>query len=122
VNWWRKLAPGGVIAGIIPDCRYTFDLRQPPSQAEEFVAEFRNGTFELPLGKFDRWCRYTAPYNTPEDLVARQYSVHAHYYTPEVVADLIGLLRRNISLDRYFIDTHTNNKDFGFLLSKAGNA
>jgi len=29
VRWWERLAPGGLLAGVAPDARFTFDWRQP---------------------------------------------------------------------------------------------
>ena len=26
---WERLAPGGLLAGVVPDARFTFDWRQP---------------------------------------------------------------------------------------------
>ncbi|HSW12867.1 MAG TPA: methyltransferase domain-containing protein [Solimonas sp.] len=118
-HWLRKLKPGGVIGGVVPDLRHTFDLRQPGSTLAEILAEHAQGGFDLRPGHYQRWCRYTAPYNTPEELVARNYSVHAHYYTPQSFDALVGLLRDEGRLHSAFYDTAANNKDFGFLLWKA---
>jgi len=117
-NWLRKLKPFGVIGGVVPDLRYTFDLRQPASTVEDFLREREKGRFDIDREKYERWCRYTAPYNTPEDLIARKYSIHAHYYTPERFVDLVSFLREEGAVDSAFLDTAPNNKDFGFLLRK----
>ncbi|MFK7967509.1 MAG: methyltransferase domain-containing protein [Burkholderiaceae bacterium] len=114
--WHQKLRPGGVIAGAIPDARFTFDVRQPLSSTEDFLRERDAGRFEINDAHYDRWCAYTAPYNTPEDLRARGYSIHIHYYTPEVFEAFTKLLG-----DRFepvTIDSVPNNKDFGFSLIK----
>ena len=118
-NWLRKIKPLGVIGGVVPDLRYTFDLRQPTSTVEDIVRERDCGSYDIERDKYLRWCRYTAPYNTPEDLIARKYSIHAHYYTPERFADLITLLREQGKVHSAFFDTAPNNKDFGFLLRKS---
>ena len=39
-NWYKKLNDGGVIAAVIPDCRYTFDLRQTPTSQVEWDDEY----------------------------------------------------------------------------------
>lgn len=116
-NWLRKLRPGGVIAGAVPDARYTFDLRQPLSERADFEREHDAGLFGLQHEHYVRWVRYTAPYNTVEELRARGYSIHVHFYTPAVFAGLVSLL--GDAIDQFFIDSAPNNKDFGFLLRKA---
>lgn len=119
-NWLGRLKPGGLIVGAVPDARFTFDLRQPFSRREDFLREHSEAGFEKTEEMYLRWCRYTAPYNTPEDLRRRKYSIHVHYYTPLVFRELVGLLSRSqtgrVSL---FLDTAPNNKDFGFVIRKA---
>jgi SAM-dependent methyltransferase len=118
-NWLRRLKPGGVIAGATPDARFTFDLRQPFSHREDFLRQRSDGGFDKTEEMYLRWCRYTAPYNTPEDLRRRNYSIHVHYYTPQVFRALVELLPGagdcRVSL---FLDTAPNNKDFGFIIRK----
>lgn len=115
-NWARKLKRGGIIAGVVPDCRYTFDLRQHPSNLQDFSAERADGRFEISHEKYIRWCKYTAPYNTPADLIQRQYSIHVHYYTPGRFADMLEIFEGPRCFESVFFDGTTNNKDFAFLL------
>jgi len=117
-NWMTRLKPGGAIVGATPDARYTFDLRQPFSTASDFREDFQRGGFDVTEEKYLRWCRYTAPYNTPEDLRRRKYSIHVHYYTPEVFRILSDELTRLDHKHSIFIDAAPNNKDFGFALIK----
>lgn len=115
-NWSRKLKPDGVIVGVVPDCRYCFDLRQPPSTVAEWLAERDGDVWSLTRAKFEKWCRFTAPYNTVESLIARNYSVHVHYYTPLKFRELIDQGIADGLLGRAFYNTSPNNKDFGFAL------
>lgn len=117
-NWSRKLKPGGAIVGVVPDCRYCFDLRQPPSTPAEWLAEREDGAWALTRAKFEKWCRFTAPYNTVDGLIARNYSVHAHYYTPLSFRELVTRAIADGYLGRAFYNTSPNNKDFGFALWK----
>lgn len=115
-NWSRKLRSGGAVVGVVPDCRYCFDLRQPPSSASDWQAELEGQMWSLSREKYDKWCRYTAPYNEVDDLIARNYSVHAHYYTPWTFRELV---ERSIAKGHFrnaFYNTSPNNKDFGFAL------
>jgi SAM-dependent methyltransferase len=115
-NWAKKLKPGGRVVCVIPDSRYCFDLRQPPSTAAEWLEEQRAATWSLSSAKYEKWCRYTAPYNTPEDLVRRKYSIHAHYYTTESYLWIIDALISEGIYSKYFMNNSPNNKDFGVVL------
>ncbi|MBI5882778.1 MAG: class I SAM-dependent methyltransferase [Elusimicrobia bacterium] len=117
-NWARKLKPGGILAGVVPDLRYTFDLRQPPSLPQEWLRERAAAVAEIPMGKYERWCRYTAPYNTPADLIARGYSIHIHYYTPETFVAMTRTLVEEGVLDAPSLHQSPNNKDFGFVMRR----
>ena len=117
-NWTRKLKKGGVILGAVPDCRYTFDLRQSPSTLVEVIAEYNEDRFQITDQKYDKWCKFTAPYNTPEDLKLRGYSIHVHFYTSETFYDLCNEVRSMDLISSFFIDSMPNNKDFGFVLKK----
>lgn len=91
-NWGRKLRPSGLVYNVVPDAHSCFDLRQPLSGPQEWREEYRNQTWTAGRAKYEKWCMYTAPYNTPEDLVKRGYSVHVHYYTAESAAQLAHIL------------------------------
>lgn len=116
-NWMKRLKPGGYILGAIPDARYTFDLRQPLTQRSEFSEELASGLFDVPDIKYERWCRYTAPYASPQNLRSRGYSVHIHNYTPDNFRELCQLALSE-EYPPLFLDCSPNNKDFGFALRK----
>ena len=117
-NWAKKLKPGAMVAGVVPDCRYTFDLRQQPSTIEEWKNEYAGNMNAIGYDKYERWCKYTAPYNTPENLIERDYSIHVHYYTPDSYSKLIDILIEKGVYQSAFYNTSPNNKDFGFILQK----
>lgn len=117
-NWWARLAPGGVIAGVVPDARFTFDLRQPLSTAEDFLAQSRAGHFETTDAMYERWCRYTAPYNTPENLKARGYSIHVNYFSVESFRLLVDLFAESHPVSHLYLESVRNGKDFAFLVRK----
>jgi SAM-dependent methyltransferase len=117
-HWSRKLRPGGLVYNVIPDAHACFDLRQPLSTAEEWLAEYRENRWETDLGKYERWCTYTAPYNTPENLIERKYSIHVHYYSPTSAAALAALAIKQSFFSNYFIGQSWNHKDFALILSK----
>jgi SAM-dependent methyltransferase len=121
-RWSRKLKSSGVVVGVVPDLRYCFDLRQPPSRPDDWTTEYQAGTWNLTRQKYEKWCRYTAPYNTPEDLIARNYSIHAHYYTTTGFRELAKMAIERDFFSRVFLNTSPNNKDFGWVLWKGGAA
>lgn len=117
-NWLSRLKPGGAVLGVIPDARYTFDLRQPFSTLAEFRDEAARGGFDLTDDAYERWKRHTFPKHKIDDLKRRNYSIHAHYYTPDVFRLLFDELRAEGRASSLFFDTAPNNKDFGFILRK----
>lgn len=117
-NWWRKLAPGGILTGVVPDARFTFDLRQPHSSRTDFLEQYRANSYDLTDAMYERWCRYTAPYNTPDVLKAREYSIHVNYFSIGAMCDLMDLFAEDESVQGRFVESVTNGKDFAFLLQK----
>jgi SAM-dependent methyltransferase len=117
-NWARRLKPGGAVACVIPDLRYCFDLRQPPSTMNDWLKEESASCWTLSRAKYEKWCKYTAPYNTPDNLIERNYSIHVHYYTPATMLPMVQLLLEQRVFSNYFFNTSPNNKDFGLVLWK----
>jgi SAM-dependent methyltransferase len=118
-NWLSRLRPGGIVVGVTPDARYCFDRRQPLSSLADFREESAAGTFEPPEEKYERWIRYTQPNRTIAKLKKHRYSIHMHYYTPEIFRLLAEELKAEGLISTVFLNTAPNNKDFGFVLTKA---
>lgn len=121
-NWLERLKPGGVILGVVPDPRFTFDCRQPPTTLNEALAEEVVGGHVIPRSKYERWCQLTEPRHTPEALIERGYSIHVNYFTPEGFQALADLLKARGLISRSFISSAPNNKDFAFAFWKAVDA
>lgn len=117
-NWSRKLRASGLIYNVVPDANSCFDLRQPLSQPREWCEEYEGGIWQPDRSKFEKWCKYTAPYNTPEDLISRNYSIHVHYYTPKTAAQLCEMMVQRAMFSSYFIRGAWNHKDFAMILFK----
>nr|WP_299506506.1 methyltransferase domain-containing protein [uncultured Rhizobium sp.] len=115
-NWSSKLKRTGVVVGVVPDLRYCFDLRQPASTPSDWISEYESQNWSLTPEKYEKWCHYTAPYNTPDDLAARNYSIHAHYYTPSGFRQLARMAIERGLFSHFFLSTSPNNKDFGWVL------
>lgn len=118
INWFKKLKRGGVVAGVVPDARYTFDLRQPLSTLAECEDEYATGCYQLERRHYERWCQYTAPYSKVEDLVSRKYAVHAKYYSADTFRSLLDKSQTMLGWSEIFVIATRNGKDFGFLLRK----
>lgn len=125
LRWWDRLAPRGVMAGVVPDTRFTFDWRQPPWGIADVRAQRGMQPDEPTQAMYERWCRYTTPESTPESLRARDYSIHVNYFTPslmrQILDDVVDELqqRRRPAADGVFLQSTVNGKDFSFLLRKA---
>ncbi len=118
-NWHRMLAPGGMILGVLPDPRFTFDCRQAPTTLHEALQEEAAGGHEVGVAKYERWCRWTEPKHTPADLIRRGYSIHVNYFTPESFRSSVRLLEERGWFDRVFIYAAPNHKDFAFAMRRA---
>ncbi len=117
-NWWRKLAPGGLLACVVPDARFTFDLRQRISTRLEFMEQLASGSHEVTDGMYERWCRGTSPNSCPQALKDTGYSVHANYYSVDSACDLFDLLLETGQVRTQFVDSVVNGKDFSILVQK----
>lgn len=121
-NWLSRLKPGGAILGVVPDPRYTFDCRQPPTTLSEALAEEHAGGHEISRSKYVRWCQLTEPRHTPDALIKRGYSIHVNYFTPEGFQALADLIKDRGLISRSFVTSAPNNKDFAFAFWKASDA
>lgn len=119
-RWWEKLKPGGVIAGVIPDARFTFDWKQPLQQLAS-LQEQRGMAADQPTEEmYLRWCTHTSPENTPASLRAREYSIHVNYYTPTFFREMIEVAIGEPEHLSLFMHAVANGKDFAFLVRKGG--
>jgi len=119
-NWLAAVRPGGLVMGVVPDPRYTFDCRQAVTTRAEAQAEAQSDSFDIPLAKYERWCKYTEPRHTPQELISRQYSIHVNFFSPDTFLDTMNLFKEEGVVDRVFIHAERNHKDFAFVLRKAG--
>jgi len=117
-NWLRITKPNGIIAGVVPDARFSFDCRQNITSILDFTHDEERGGHEIPLDKYEKWCRHTEPRHTPEDLMKRGYSIHVSYFTPQSFRAMAAILENRGLVDRVFIFSAPNNKDFAFVMRK----
>ncbi|HEV7689651.1 MAG TPA: methyltransferase domain-containing protein [Hyphomonadaceae bacterium] len=111
-NWLATLKPGGLIIALVPDPRFTFDCRQPPSTMAEMLEEEARGGHAIAPEKYERWCKHTEPRHTPADLLRRNYSIHVNFLTPEGASAVGELLVSRKAASRYWIRTEANHREF----------
>lgn len=94
-----KLKPGGILFYAVPDKRYTFDFRRPPTPLEHMVADHEKGPERSRGEHYAEWCRLVIDEESPsvgsadqaasEEWVAQkaaqleeaEYSIHMHVWT-----------------------------------------
>lgn len=116
LQYWRPfLAKNAIVAGVIPDCHFTFDYRQKPSTLSDWLAEYEAKSFTIPDEKYERWCNFTAPNKAPLILKDAGYSIHVQYYTPQNFEILSQHLKSIGLISEWKINAGVGNKDFAFL-------
>jgi SAM-dependent methyltransferase len=100
-----KLRPGGVLFYAVPDKRYTFDSRRPPTPLEHIVADHEQGASRSRAEHYDEWARLVIDAEAPagaegggfEEWAVRRareleedaYSIHMHVWTQAEFLELI---------------------------------
>lgn len=118
-NWWQCLAPGGVIAAVVPDARYSFDLRQPITGTDALLSQHRAGGHERTTAMYEQWCRHTAPEVDPVRLRERDYAIHVNYFSPASACAMLEVFRGMVAdAGGVRIAQFRNGREFGFAMSK----
>ncbi|MCW2987281.1 MAG: Methyltransferase type 11 [Solirubrobacterales bacterium] len=137
-NHLGKLKPGGVLFYAVPDKRYTFDFRRPPTPIEHMVADYELGPERSRHEHYVEWCRLVideesgsvgnAEQAASEEWVARRareledakYSIHMHVWTQAEFLKLILALRERFG-DAFDIEAAARvGIEFIVVLRKAG--
>jgi SAM-dependent methyltransferase len=118
-NWWRCLAPGGVIAAVVPDARYSFDLRQPITSTDALLSQHRAGGHERTAAMYAQWCRHTAPEVDPARLRERDYAIHVNYFSPASACAMLEVFRGMVAdPGGVRIGQFLNGREFAFAVCK----
>ena len=118
-NWWRCLAPGGVIAAVVPDARYSFDLRQPITSTDALLSQHLAGGHERTAAMYAQWCRHTAPEVDPDRLRERDYAIHVNYFSPASACAMLEVFRGMVAdPGGVRIAQFRNGREFAFALCK----
>jgi SAM-dependent methyltransferase len=106
-NWYRTLAPRGVLLLKIPDKRYTFDRRRQRTPLQHLLAEDHAPAAFDKRAHFQDWIANVvglAPGTEPFEhetnrLIHIDYSIHYHVWTDDDVRVLLDYTRVEMSLN-----------------------
>ncbi|MEM7327819.1 MAG: methyltransferase domain-containing protein [Pseudomonadota bacterium] len=118
LNWAEKLKPGGRFCGVVPDCRFSFDYRQTPTQLEEIIKWQQKGGYDIPVEAYEKWCQNTEPRHNVENLKARGYSIHISYFTPESLSSILQHYCQLGAFSSFSIWCVSNGRDIGFSVQR----
>lgn len=113
-EWYRVLRPGGIIYLVVPDRRYTFDHRRPPTTIAHLIEDFEKGTTPVDPTHIDDfvdgvdWSTYSP--STPTSEVPQrkeelksvyrmavtggnEINIHFHVFEPAFLVDIVTCLR-----------------------------
>lgn len=131
-----KLKPGGILFYAVPDKRFTFDFRRPPTPLEHMVADYEQGPERSRAEHYLEWCRLVPGQDgagddgerPPEESIqalarkldADEYSIHMHVWTQAKFLKLILECRARFN-DGFDIEAAARQTlEFVVVLRKAG--
>lgn len=133
-----KLKPGGVLFYAVPDKRFTFDFRRPPTPLEHMIGDYEEGPERSRAEHYEEWCRLvideesdavgTAEQAASEEWVqqrARQleeqgYSIHMHVWTQAEFLKLLLAIRERLD-DAFDLEAAARvGIEFAVVLRKRG--
>lgn len=92
----RVVKEGGVVYLSVPDMRSTFDKHRTETSFEHVLRDYRKGADVSRRSHLDEWARFvdgvedeTARARRVEELIAHEYSIHYHAWTPTGLARLL---------------------------------
>lgn len=116
VRWKKKLKSGGSILAVVPDMLSTKDYLATPSTIDEFTEEFKKGVASPTIKHYRRWAAIKNKSHEVDDLMSKGVSIHAHFYTPDSMANLLERCVIDHGFNCYSIIQRRNHKDFYFIL------
>jgi hypothetical protein len=116
LQWKKKLKPNGLILGVVPDMTGTKDYVALPSSLDEFEEEFSKELIVPTLKHYARWADMKNWGNKVNALMEKKISIHAHFYTPESMTNLLEHCVNRYGFSNYSIIQSRNHKDFYFVL------
>ena len=125
-NMFRVLRVGGILYLAVPDKRFTFDSKRPPTPLEHILDDHRDGPEASRRAHFEEWARLvddvpeTEVADHVESLLARDYSIHFHVWTQLDVIEVLVALRRELGIEFDLEVAVRNGKENVFVLRKRG--
>jgi SAM-dependent methyltransferase len=125
-NMFRVLRVGGILYLALPDKRFTFDSKRPPTPLEHVLADHRDGPEGSRRSHYEEWARLvdgvpeTEVQGHVESLLDRDYSIHFHVWTQADALELVAALRRELGLAFDLEVAVRNGKENVFVLRKLG--
>ncbi len=101
-NFLRVLKPKGILFLTIPDKRFTFDVRRPPTTFEHLLKDYREG------GEWSRFLHHEEAHRlilgvTDEKQIRRHMEgmadTHYHVWTQTEMLEMIVRLRKELAFD-----------------------
>ena len=116
-NWRVKLSRGGKVICVVPDLNGTKDSIQPRSTMKEWIEEDEQGIWAPILHHYMRHLRRAADDEELLAAMARNESIHVHYYDNINCQFLLEHAMTELGYSDYLIEHTPNHKDFHFILS-----
>lgn len=116
--WQSLLRPHGRVVAIIPDKTGCRDYKFPESSLSDIRSEDRLGEMSLSIKHYQKWVTFQKTKISPEELMERQVSIHAHFYTPESFASILKSTIKELGFGSFSIVKTNNHKDFHVSLRK----
>jgi len=105
-HFLRVLKPGGIIYLGIPDKRHTFDDPRPITPLRHILDDHELGPERSRRAHFEEVARFSENAKTEadvhrvaDDLIARNYSIHFHVWSPKEMMEMLGFLSDRIGFE-----------------------
>jgi SAM-dependent methyltransferase len=122
-NHLRVLRPGGVLYLAVPDKRRTFDADREPTPLEHVLRDYREGPEWSRAEHFADWARHVDKADDVEarvaELVAADYSIHFHVWTPQTFTALLEHAHGELGLPFEIEQLQPNGHEFIAILRRS---
>jgi hypothetical protein len=93
MEWTRLVKVGGYIYIIIPDKRYTFDIRREDTHIEHIIDDFNSCMDECELVHYLDYCGHVdGDIGLAGGKYDRQENIHVHVFTEDSVRRLFSII------------------------------
>ena len=112
----RVLKPGGVLYLAVPDKRHTFDVARDVTPLEHVVRDLEEGPEWSREQHFHEWARLVDKAADVDahaaKLMADDYSIHFHVWTPDAFQELLHHARDELGLPFEIAELRPNQHEF----------